>query len=152
MGVDGCFGQTVRNRRRALDLTQESLAQRVGCSVVTIRKVESDERRPSRQLAERLAACLEIAPAEQPGFLLLARAEPGTPPAPSPAPSPAERPPNNLSSPLTRLIGRQDAALAVCGLLRRETRLVTLVGPPGIGKSRLAIQAASDLLAHFPEG
>jgi transcriptional regulator with XRE-family HTH domain len=53
MGTDISFGRLVRMRRRALDLTQEALARQVGYSVITIRKVESDERRPSRQLVVR---------------------------------------------------------------------------------------------------
>ena len=54
------FGYWLRRRRKALDLTQEALAQRVSCSGFTIRKIEADERRPSRQLADRLAAVLAI--------------------------------------------------------------------------------------------
>ncbi|HEX5690766.1 MAG TPA: helix-turn-helix transcriptional regulator, partial [Roseiflexaceae bacterium] len=45
------FGYLVRRRRRALDLTQEELAQQIGCAAVTIRKIEADVRRPSRQVA-----------------------------------------------------------------------------------------------------
>ncbi|HET9224445.1 MAG TPA: helix-turn-helix transcriptional regulator, partial [Roseiflexaceae bacterium] len=40
------FGYWVRRRRKALDLTQAELAQRVGCAMVTIKKIEADERRP----------------------------------------------------------------------------------------------------------
>jgi len=54
------FGYWLRRRRKALDLTQEALAQRVSCSGFSIRKIEADERRPSRPLAERLAASLAI--------------------------------------------------------------------------------------------
>ena len=50
------FGAWLKRRRKALDLTQDALARLVGCSVVSIRKFESDTQRPSRQLAERLAA------------------------------------------------------------------------------------------------
>jgi transcriptional regulator with XRE-family HTH domain len=52
------FGLWLKERRRLLDLTQTDLANGVGCSVVTIRKIEADERRPSRQIAELLADCL----------------------------------------------------------------------------------------------
>lgn len=58
------FGYWVRRRRKALDLTQADLARQVGCAQVTIKKIERDERRPSRQMAERLAECLAI-PAEE---------------------------------------------------------------------------------------
>jgi WD40 repeat protein/serine/threonine protein kinase/DNA-binding XRE family transcriptional regulator len=69
------FGYWVRRRRRALDLTSEQLAHQVGCAGVTIRKIETDERRPSRQIAERLATCLQIPEADRPAFLRAARAE-----------------------------------------------------------------------------
>jgi transcriptional regulator with XRE-family HTH domain len=45
------FGTWIRRRRKALDLTQQ-LAERIGCSLSLIFKIESDERRPSRQIAE----------------------------------------------------------------------------------------------------
>src|SRR6266545_2385109 len=69
------FGYWLRRRRKALDLTQEDLARQVGCAVGTIKKLEGDDRRPSRQFAERLADLLAIPPAERPAFLKAARAE-----------------------------------------------------------------------------
>jgi len=69
------FGYWLRRRRRALDLTQEELAQCVGCATETIKKIETDMRRPSRQMAERIAVCLAIPPAERAAFLQVARAE-----------------------------------------------------------------------------
>jgi predicted ATPase/class 3 adenylate cyclase len=69
------FGYWLRRWRRARDLTQEALAQRVGCAVVTISKFERDELRPSRQVAERLAECLAIASEERAAFIKAARAE-----------------------------------------------------------------------------
>ena len=42
------FGYWLRRRRKALDLTQDELAHRVGCAVGTIKKLEGDERRPSK--------------------------------------------------------------------------------------------------------
>jgi transcriptional regulator with XRE-family HTH domain len=69
------FGYWLRRRRKALDLTQEDLARQVGCSAETIKKIETDVRRPSRQIAERLADCLAIAPEERAAFLKAARAQ-----------------------------------------------------------------------------
>ncbi len=69
------FGNWIRKRRRALDFTQEELARRVGCSVSALRKIEDDERRPSRQLAEILAARLEIPEDQKTLFLQVARKE-----------------------------------------------------------------------------
>ena len=57
MGEIFSFGVWVRRRRKALDLTQDALARRVGCALSMIRKIEADERRPSRQIAELLAEC-----------------------------------------------------------------------------------------------
>jgi len=42
------FGYWIRRQRKALDLTQQVLAERVGCSVAAIKKIEGDERWPSR--------------------------------------------------------------------------------------------------------
>src|SRR5262245_24734883 len=67
------FGVWVRQRRRALDLTREELAAQVGCAVATIRHIETDERRPSKQLAARLADCLQVSAEERPAFLQAAR-------------------------------------------------------------------------------
>ena len=63
MDPSASFGAWLKQRRKALDLTQAHLADRTGCATVTIHKIEADGVRPSRQLAERLAAALAI-PAE----------------------------------------------------------------------------------------
>src|SRR5215213_9079358 len=60
---------------------------------------------------------------------------------------------NNLPLQPTPLVGREKEVSEVCDLLRgTETRLLTLTGPGGIGKTRLALQAAADLLDDFPDG
>jgi predicted ATPase/class 3 adenylate cyclase len=71
------FGAWIQRRRKALDLTQAELAERVGCAVGTVRKIETDERRPSKQIAARLADQLQLAPEELALFLKAARAEVG---------------------------------------------------------------------------
>ncbi|WP_171171857.1 BTAD domain-containing putative transcriptional regulator [Streptomyces sp. I05A-00742] len=68
--------------------------------------------------------------------------EPGTPPTP-PTPPPV-RAPSNLPAPITALIGR-DRSLAAVGRLLRTERLITLTGPGGVGKTRLAVEAAARL-------
>jgi predicted ATPase/DNA-binding XRE family transcriptional regulator len=195
------FGLWLRQRRRVLDLTQDELARRAGCSVSAIRKLEADERRPSLQVARMLAAALQIAPHERAAFLLAARTEPGAaaqgaplahrtmvgpatapatsaaattashrgptaaPPATLPATGPSAAPAPTmladspglprLPAPLTSFVGRQHELAEVRALLSRRdapVRLLTLTGPGGSGKTRLALEAAAPLADHFPAG
>ena len=67
------FGYWIRRQRKALDLTQQTLADKVGCSVAAIKKIEGDERRPSRQIAERLADILAVPASQREIFLKVAR-------------------------------------------------------------------------------
>ena len=69
------FGAWIKQRRKKLDLTQEGLAQQIGCSISAIRKIESDQRRPSKQIAELLALHLEVPPEERTLFLKIAHGE-----------------------------------------------------------------------------
>ena len=71
----------------------------------------------------------------------------------TPAESVKSAPPSNLPAPLTSLIGRDKEVEAVrCSLLHDEVRLLTLVGPPGIGKTRLSIAVAVRLSVNFRDG
>ncbi|HEX5692658.1 MAG TPA: tetratricopeptide repeat protein [Roseiflexaceae bacterium] len=156
MDVPVSFGYWVRRRRKALDLTQGDLARQVGCAVVTIQKIEADERRPSRQIAELLAEQLAIPQDERTVFLQSARGEVAADRLAAPGTfdtslSQAADPPNNLPEPLTSFIGRERELAAIAGMFDR-TRLLTLTGPGGTGKSRLALHAASDMLGRFPDG
>jgi predicted ATPase/transcriptional regulator with XRE-family HTH domain len=149
------FGRWLRWRRRMLDVTQDVLARRVGCSVVTIRKLEADERRPSPHLATRLADVLEVAAADRPALIAFARAEAplDTPPAGPVTWRAPSRPPSNLPTPLTRLIGRQPELAAIRNALDHGAyRLLTIIGPPGIGKTRLGVAAAAAVRDGFTDG
>ncbi|MEU0093566.1 BTAD domain-containing putative transcriptional regulator [Kribbella sp. NPDC006257] len=58
---------------------------------------------------------------------------------------------SNLPPAMTSLIGRDELLPEVVGLLKKQ-RLVTLTGPGGVGKSRLAIEAAREVTGEFPDG
>lgn len=64
---------------------------------------------------------------------------------------PAVPPPHNLPTPLTGFVGRQRELQEIRHILRKN-RLLTLLGPGGVGKSRLAMQAAAEQIESFPHG
>jgi predicted ATPase/DNA-binding XRE family transcriptional regulator len=148
MTANTSFGQWLKQRRKTLDLTREALAQKIGCAVVTLNKIEANERRPSKQIAELLADHLNIPPQERTAFIQFARGEAGESAAPWGTPF---HPPTNLTAQPTLLIGRDEDAAAVRKRLH-QSRLLTLTGPPGIGKTRLSIQVASQVLDDFVDG
>ena len=150
MTIKTSFGQWLKQRRKALDLTREDLAKQIGCAAVTIYKIESDERRPSKQIAELLSEYLNITPAERATFINFARTEASELADPWGTPF---HPPSNLPTPPTVLIGREEEVAAICKrLLRDDSHLLTLLGPPGIGKTRLALQVATEVLDDFSDG
>ena len=72
-------------------------------------------------------------------------------PADFPPPRTLDARPSNLPPQLTSFVGREEELAEAEGLLGRA-RLLTLTGPGGSGKSRLALQAAADLLTRFRDG
>ena len=151
------FGRWLSARRHLLGLTQDELARLVSCSIVTIRKVEAGERRPSVEIAERLADSLRLDASERQSFLASARSDLAfeEPVGPESSLTPMLRLHNNtnLAVPLTPLIGRaQDVAAVRNRLLQEDERLLTLIGPPGIGKTRLSVAVASVVRADFAGG
>jgi transcriptional regulator with XRE-family HTH domain len=67
------FGEWLKRRRKALDLTQEQLAQQISCSTSALCKIEAEERRPSEQIIEQLAEVFNFAPNERASFLKFVR-------------------------------------------------------------------------------
>lgn len=134
------FGVWVRRRRGGLDLTQQQLGQLVGCATITVRKIETGERRPSRAMAERLADVLGVGTDERDRFVAAARSW-SAPRGLDPAGDPAA--PAPLPASLTDLVGRDREVSDLAQLLAvtgGPARLVTVTGPPGVGKTRLAIE------------
>jgi predicted ATPase/DNA-binding XRE family transcriptional regulator/Tfp pilus assembly protein PilF len=162
------FGRWLKRLRAHHDLTQERLAELAYCSVQAVRAFETGKRRPSVQMAEQLADVLQVPADQREEFVRLARTAtveaeeavvelppaPATP-APNGAPSPAPPTPSlaaRLPTAPTALIGRQEERLVLQSLLAEERRLITIVGPGGIGKTRLALQLAHELMERFADG
>jgi non-specific serine/threonine protein kinase len=155
------FGYWLRLKRKALDLTREALADRVGCSLSTIRKLEDEERHPSAQIAELLAEIFQIPTTERTAFLRFARGDWRSAPSLGDEEAPwrvstpeiPQHSRSNLPATFTSLIGRDKDIAAVHDYLTNpDIRLVTLIGAPGIGKTRLSIASARESLADFPDG
>jgi predicted ATPase/transcriptional regulator with XRE-family HTH domain len=151
------FGDRLRRSRQAAGLTQEELAERAGLSRRGIADLESGARlRPRKDTVALLVAALGLAGEDCAAFEGAAH-----PPARSSPDLPADSPPlnaldrhaHNLPIQLTPLLGREQEVAAVVALLRRaDVRLVTLTGPGGVGKTRLALQVAAELTDDFLDG
>jgi predicted ATPase/DNA-binding XRE family transcriptional regulator len=141
MEFNAPFHVWLKQRRKALDLTRNQLAGRINYSVETLHKVEGGALKPSHALIEQLIAPLEIPADQHHAFMQFAAG----------ALQAAHR--HNLPAPTDTLIGRGPALVAAHKLLRnRNARLITFIGPPGVGKTRLALQAAWDMRDHFADG
>ncbi|MEM7334832.1 MAG: AAA family ATPase [Chloroflexota bacterium] len=147
------FGEWVKRRRKLLDLTRNGLAERVGCSPVTINKIERDERRPSVEIAELLAEHLQIPPDQQEEFIQRARGtyvahfesplSMGTTPTkafPTIKQSPNYSQINQSIEVEYPLIGRELEWAKLRDIWQNLTlsHLVCISGEAGIGKTRLA--------------
>ncbi|HET9493719.1 MAG TPA: helix-turn-helix domain-containing protein, partial [Chloroflexia bacterium] len=149
------FGAWLKQRRKEQGVPADYLAERIGCSTVTLLKIESGDRRPSRQIALLLADSFDIPDDEREAFVTFARTGVGvTSEGPSAAPwRIAHLRHVNLPAVLTSLVGREVEERATREqLLNPRTRLLTLTGPPGIGKTRLALEVASQTGENFQDG
>ena len=127
------FGSWLRSRRLARRWTQEELARRLHYDVSYVRKVEWGERRPSDAFRSRLAEVLGVPVSGLPGDV---------PPAS----------PRRLPEAANPLVDRVDELAAILDLFDSGTRLVTLLGGPGIGKTRLALALACHYDDRLPGG
>lgn len=162
------FAELLIQSLARLDRSSAWLAQRLGVNPSTVSRWLNQSGRPADpETVVRVADILGISGQVQE---LLAAAGYGyvegeSQPAPSPTPPPAplplpeslpDLPParrHNLPVSLTPLFGREADEAQLSELLTRaDVRLVTLTGPGGMGKSRLALAVGSALLPRFPDG
>jgi predicted ATPase/DNA-binding XRE family transcriptional regulator len=141
------FGDLLRQLRNAAGLTQEDLAERAGLSSDTISLLERGEhRRPHRYTMQSLAEALGLSQRNRVRFETAARMP--TVRAGAPGARPA-----NLSLQLTPFIGREREVEEVKQrLLHPDVRLLTLTGPGGVGKTRLGLEVARQVMDQFEEG
>jgi predicted ATPase/transcriptional regulator with XRE-family HTH domain len=158
------FGELLRGHRLAAGLTLDELAERAGLSANGIGALERGDRRlPHRETVSRLVDALQLPPTER--AVLEAAARQHDVPLPGSRPSRAdrvrERPalahrPHQLPLPPTPLLGRERQMAGLCALLGGDqggdARLVSLTGPPGVGKTRLALEVAAELAVDFANG
>jgi predicted ATPase/DNA-binding XRE family transcriptional regulator len=148
-GSDRSFDALLRDHRLASGLTQEALAERAGVSDRSIRALERGGTRPQRETARRLASALGLEGADLAGFLAAAVPMPRQRMTPSGGAAPG----HILPVPPTPLIGREGEVAAVVASIRDgDNRAVTLTGPGGVGKTRLALEVAQMLREHFSDG
>lgn len=156
-GEGASFGALLRRFRLAAGLTQAELAEHAGLSERAVNDLERDPRRTPRLESVRLLAEALRLTADERAQLLAAvrpRAAQQTEPPPASLPVPSLKAPGRqLPVPANRFVGRAHEVATICASLRNpDVRLLTLTGPGGIGKTRLALQVATVLESSFADG
>src|SRR5258708_3358886 len=141
------FGALLKHYRMAAGLTQEALAERANLSTRAISDLERGiNRAPRYDTLNMLTSAMGLS-AEQRASLFAA-ARPSLPREDAKA-----APLHVLPLPPTALLGREHEVAHALGLLRaRSVRLLTVTGPSGAGKTRLALEIAHDLRDRFADG
>lgn len=144
------FGNLLRRLRLATGLSQEQLAERAALTAAAVGALErGDRRHPYPHTVAALAEALDLTPAQR-RQLLDAVPPRGVVRQRDGGPADGSSP---LPVPLTPLVGRAHELALITSLLGEPgARWVTLTGTGGIGKTRLAIEAASRLRDQFPDG
>ena len=149
MQKQSSFGALLKRYRLAAGLSQEALAARASLSARTISDLERGiHGMPRTDTLELLTSALSLSAQQR--TLLLASARPEIAAF---VDAPPHSPSSGFPLPPTRLIGREQERSHALALLRRTgTHLLTLTGPSGIGKTRLALQLVQDLAPDFIDG
>ncbi len=149
------IGKLLRDLRERRGLTQEAVAHRArqGITVDTVRNIERGRTLPRRHSLDQFMAALGLDGAEREavGAAWLLRAAPRAQSAT--APSSSGRQVAGTVPPARPLVGREQAEAAVAGLLARDgTRLLSLTGPGGVGKTSLGLQVAERVGPSYRDG
>jgi predicted ATPase/DNA-binding XRE family transcriptional regulator len=139
-GAPASFGAQLKTLREASGFTQEELATIAGLSVHAVSALERGERRrPHLDTVRALSAALDLNPPMRDALVASAR------PARHRAAADELRA-GSLPLPLTSLLGREhDLTLLRRWLAEPVVRLITVIGPGGVGKTRLALELARSL-------
>lgn len=149
------FGQELRRLRQAAGLSQEELAECAGLTAAAVGALERGERRyPYPHTVRALASALDLSPADRAAFLRTVprRQSRGSEQAIHAGTSNRSRR-AKPAQPLTPLIGREREIAVVRERFQQGgARLVTLTGPGGVGKTRLAMEIARRLEPTLADG
>lgn len=162
------LGELLVRLRNMTGLTQEELAAASGLSVRSISDLERGRvSRPRRRSVELLAAALGVDPAQTSALIAIARGAPpkwpdrvaGNPAnVPEPAPRQVRVPPRQLPNRARGFAGRSAELKTLSGWLDDDghtdhrVAVLTIAGPPGVGKTTLAVRWGHHVAERFPDG